>query len=251
MMKGVLLGVQPELHFVDLSHEIAPQDIFQAALHIHTAYRYFPKGTIHLVVVDPTVGSGRRPLLITSGEGHYFIGPDNGTFTLIYRNHADLRVYHVTADHYFLKVPGGKTFQGRDVFAPIAAWLARGVETDCFGEIITDYVQLNIPIPVVSDTEILGQVIHVDHFGNLMTNLTAEVVDPFMQKAQKGLLKDCLLELRGVKIRGISVYYAETSPGAPGMIMSSSNHLEVYTYLEDASKKLSVSRGEPVVFRTS
>ncbi|MBI4715001.1 MAG: SAM-dependent chlorinase/fluorinase [Nitrospirae bacterium] len=120
VMKGVILGIHTEARIVDITHELPPQDLMAGAFVIHAAYRYFPRGTIHLAVVDPGVGSLRKPILL-SIDGHTFVGPDNGIFTLIRRFHPEARIRHVTADHYFLKGEGGRTFQGRDLFAAVAA----------------------------------------------------------------------------------------------------------------------------------
>ena len=131
-MKGVILNINPEVQFVDICHHVSPYEIFEAAYALVQSYRFFPKGTIHLVVVDPGVGSARRPILASAGQ-YKFVAPDNGVLSLLFAREENVRVWHVTSDHYFLN-PVSNTFHGRDIFAPVAGWLSRGVEEDKFGE---------------------------------------------------------------------------------------------------------------------
>ena len=130
-MKGVILGINPDVHLVDISHDIAPHDLEEAAFTVDASYRYFPKGTVHVVVVDPGVGSGRRPILVAT-DRYSFIGPDNGVFSLVFQQAERLKVHQITAERYFLPNPG-PTFHGRDIFAPAAAWLTKGVSPGDFG----------------------------------------------------------------------------------------------------------------------
>ena len=143
-MKGVILNINPAAHIVDINHNVAPFDILDGALTIANAYRYFPPRTIHVVIVDPGVGTERRPLLV-SGEKQYFIAPDNGVLSTIFERES-CTVRHITAEHYFLN-PVSPTFHGRDVFAPTAAWLSKAWQTEAFGEEITDYVRFSMPKP--------------------------------------------------------------------------------------------------------
>lgn len=131
-MKGVILKVNPEVQIVDISHKVIPHDILDGALMVGQAYRYFPLKTVHIVVVDPGVGTERRPLLV-SGEHHYFVAPDNGVLSMVYEREERLTVRHVTAEHYFLN-PRSNTFHGRDVFAPVAAWLTKNGVPGSFGD---------------------------------------------------------------------------------------------------------------------
>lgn len=169
-MKGVMLGINPSLQFVDISHQVTSHDVFDGAMTIGLSYSYFPTGTIHLVIIDPGVGSSRRPI-IARGAQQIFVAPDNGILSLVYEREERMEVRHVTADHYFLK-PVSQTFHGRDIFAPVAAWLTKGVEISKFGEIVTDYVRFVPPKPRrLEDGQMQGAVIKVDKFGNLITNL--------------------------------------------------------------------------------
>ncbi len=173
VMKGVILSIQPEAEIVDISHNAPPHDIFQAAFLLKNYYSYFPSEAIHLIVVDPGVGTQRRPI-VTSSEKGIFVAPDNGVLSYLYAegNVGDVR--EITADHYFLK-PRSGTFDGRDVFAPVAAWLAKGVGLSSFGEPISDYKKFEIPQPsLIQSGAWKCKIIHVDRFGNLISNLGRE-----------------------------------------------------------------------------
>ena len=171
VMKGAILNVNPDVDIVDITHDIRPYDVLEGALAISQVYRYFPPRTVHVVVVDPGVGSPRRPILVSAGN-HYFIAPDNGVLSLVLAREEEAIVRHITANHYFLE-PVSQTFHGRDVFAPIAGWMSRHIETEKFGDIITDYVRFALPQPkIVNERLVKGMVLRVDRFGTLTTNLT-------------------------------------------------------------------------------
>ena len=172
-VKGVILTLNPAAHIVDLTHEIPAQDLHAGALTLGACYHNFPAGTIHLAVVDPGVGSARRPIVVQAGA-HFFIGPDNGLFSFVYARETAVRVFHAVQPEFFRPQPSA-TFHGRDVFAPLAAWLARGVHPASFGPEIHDYVRLAWSKPECNATtgQITGSVIHLDRFGNCITNLVA------------------------------------------------------------------------------
>jgi hypothetical protein len=172
-MKGVMLEIAPEAQIIDISHAVQPFDILDGALTVSQAYSYFPSGTVHMVIVDPGVGTARRPVLMT-GDRHLFVAPDNGVLSLVYDREERISVRHITAEHYFLQ-PSSNTFHARDIFSPCAAYLAKGVEPDRFGEEITDYVRFGAPRPKPVDEHTLrGIVLKVDRFGNLITNITPQ-----------------------------------------------------------------------------
>ena len=173
-MKGVILGVNPQAQVVDLCNSVNSFDVLDGALTLAQASRYFPPDTVHLVVVDPGVGSAaRRPLLVTTTQ-HFFVAPDNGVLSLVMEQEERVSVRHITAEHYFLQ-PVSNTFHGRDVFAPCVGWLSKGVEAEKFGEEITDYVRFTLPKPKMAAERVMkGAVLKVDKFGNLITNLTPE-----------------------------------------------------------------------------
>ncbi|HUI45762.1 MAG TPA: SAM-dependent chlorinase/fluorinase [Nitrospirota bacterium] len=243
-MKGVILKINPQAQIVDISNEITPQDIWEAGYVLKSAYSHFPKGTIHLAVVDPGVGSGRRPIIIVT-ESYYFVGPDNGLFSLIYQEAERIRVHHITATHYFLPNPG-PTFHGRDVFAPVAGWLAKGIASGNFGDEITDYVKLNIPAPKIIENAIEGHVVHVDRFGNIITDITITEIRQLLGEGSS--LDASSVMIGGKEIKGLKKYYAESTPGTPGAIINSSGALEIFLYKQNARTNLSVKRGETVRF---
>jgi S-adenosylmethionine hydrolase len=241
-MKGVILNVNPQVQIVDLSNDINPQDIWEAAYTLRSAYSYFPKGTVHLAVVDPGVGSGRRPIIAVT-ESYYFVGPDNGLFTLIYQEAERIRVHHITSTHYYLPNPG-PTFHGRDIFAPVAGWLAKGIPSGNFGDEITDYVKMNIPVPKSSPNSIDGHIVHIDRFGNIITNITyQEVKSLFPEGLDTAAFT---VGFSGKTIKGLKKFYAEAAPGEPGVIFNGSGALEIFMYKQNARTALSVKRGDAV-----
>jgi len=240
-MKGVILDVCPETEVIDLCHNVLPYDILDAAFTIAQSYRWFPLRTVHLVVVDPGVGSQRRPILV-SGDRHFFIGPDNGVFSFIYPEQEKLTVWHITGDHYFHQ-PVSNTFHARDVFAAVAGWLAKGVEARQFGDEIEDYTKLTIPKPqAVSDKSWKGMVLKVDRFGNVITNIAAadcpalfaEPTPPFK------------LSAGGKDITKLVPNYAEGGQGEIFALLGSSGYLEIATNRGGAGKLLSLNRGGEV-----
>lgn len=241
-VKGVVLKINPQAQIIDISNEIAPQDIWEAAFTLKSAYTYFPKGTIHLAVVDPGVGGGRRPVIVVT-ESYYFVGPDNGLFSLIYAEAERLRVHHITSTHYFQPSPG-PTFHGRDVFAPVAAWLSKGIPSGNFGEEITDYMKLNVPVPKKSPTGIDGHVVHIDRFGNIITNITFRDIRTLLPEGEGTVALG--VSVAGKEIKGLKRFYAEAAAGEAGAIINSSGYLEIFVYKQNARTALSVKRGDVV-----
>ncbi len=171
-MKGVICSIQPGAALVDITNGVQSFDLLDGAIAISQAYSYFPKDTVHIVVVDPGVGGARRPILATAGD-HMFVGPDNGVLSLIYEREERVSVRHITSEHYFHQ-PVSSTFHGRDIFAPVAAYLSKGVEVAKFGEEITDYVRFLAPKPKpLTPDSWKAVVLKTDKFGNLITNITA------------------------------------------------------------------------------
>lgn len=241
-LKGAILKTNPQAQCLDITHEIAPQDIWEAAFTLREAYTHFPKGTIHLAVVDPGVGGGRRPIIVVT-ESYYFVGPDNGLFSLVYRDAERLRVHHITANHYFMTNPG-PTFHGRDIFAPVAAWLTKGIPSGNFGDEITDFVKLNVPAVKRSENALDGHVVHIDRYGNMITNILFKDIQGLAPA--EGPLPDVTVQIGGKEIKGLKKFYAEAAPGEPGAIINSNGHLEIFLFRQNARTALSLKRGEAV-----
>jgi len=241
-MKGVILKIIPQTQIIDISNEINPQDIWEAAYTLRSAYSHFPKGTVHVAVVDPGVGSGRRPIIVVT-ESYYFVGPDNGLFTLIYQEAERIRVHHITSTHYYLPNPG-PTFHGRDIFAPVAGWLAKGIASANFGDEISDYVKMNIPAPKVTPNGIEGHIVHIDRFGNIITNITYKEIQLLSPEGVD--LGATSISFADKAIKGLKKFYAEAAPGEPGAIINSSGALEIFMYKQNARTSLSAKRGEIV-----
>jgi S-adenosyl-L-methionine hydrolase (adenosine-forming) len=221
-IKGVILGIEPEAQIVDICHSVQAFDILEGALALAQSYSYFSSRTVHLVVVDPGVGSARRPILATS-DRHNFVAPDNGVLSLMYAREERVNVRHITSDHYFLQ-PLSNTFHARDIFAPVAGWLAKGVDPEKFGEPITDFVRFNAPKPKALDAHTLrGVVLKVDRFGNLVTNFTAEDV-PALFQPQPPAFK---IVVGKREVTGMKTNYAEGAPGEVFAILGSMGYLEI------------------------
>ncbi len=237
-LKGVILNINPSARIVDLNHNVTPFDVLDGALSIANSYRYFPPRTIHVVIVDPGVGTQRRPLLV-SGEKQYFIAPDNGVLSMIFERES-CTVRHITAEHYFLN-PISPTFHGRDIFAPTAAWLSKAWQTEAFGEEITDYVRFTVPKAKAAGQSVKGVVLRVDAFGNLMTNLTTEDVPAIA--VTSGAIK---LSVSGKEVRKFAQTFALGTPGEPIAVFGSAGFLEIAVNRGSAAHTLGANRGAEV-----
>jgi S-adenosylmethionine hydrolase len=236
-MKGVILGIAPRARIVDITHEIAPQEVSEAAFTIAQAWRYFPKGAIHVVVVDPGVGSARRPILCEA-EGQYFIAPDNGVLSMIYDS-ARHKVRVISNEKLFLKNVS-KTFHGRDVFAPAAAHLSKGLAPAKFGKVIHDAVRSFLLKPTrLSRHDWSGTILKADRFGNLITPFH---VDEFPEVLERPIQVRAGLE----RITRLADTYAETAIGELFAIVGSSGYLEIVVNQGSAAKTLGVGTGSPV-----
>ncbi len=240
VLKGVILRIAPNATIVDINHHVAPFDLLDGALTIGAAYRYFPPRTVHLVVIDPGVGTQRRPILVTADQ-HYFVAPDNGVLSVIYEREPAVTVRHITAEHYFLS-PVSNTFHGRDVFAPVAAWVAKTSQTEAMGEEISDYVRFALPRPKAAGSALKGVVLRVDTFGNLMTNFTAEDL-----AAATGADGKLSLQVGGKRVEKLAQTFANGASGEPVAIIGSSGFLEIAVNKGQAARVLGVNRGAEVV----
>jgi S-adenosylmethionine hydrolase len=241
-MKGVILGIDPTATIVDISHDIAPQDVQEAAYTLCAAYPYFPQGTIHVVVVDPGVGSERRAIVLRTPQAT-FVAPDNGVLSYVVARERVEEIVHLTNSRYHLS-PVSHTFHGRDIFAPAAAHLARGIPLVELGEPLTEMITFPLPRPQVRpDGTIVGQVIHVDRFGNLITSMVPK------DWTDHSLLREGLIQVKGQSIRGIANSYAEGTPGKLLALIGSSDHLEIAVSGGSACQKLEAKVGDEVLLR--
>jgi len=241
-MKGVMLGISPTAQLVDVTHEITPFEISEGAFTLMEAWKAFPKKTIHVGVVDPGVGTSRRPILVEVG-GHYFVGPDNGLFAMVYGPMVDreepVKVRHVTNESYF-RHPLSRTFHGRDIFAPVAAHLAAGITPAKFGPRIEDFLKIHNFWPTRTSKRLwTGQVLKIDRFGNLISNFS---------EAEFGGIKTkpFALSIGTEKIQRLALNYAEVPFGEPVAIIGSSGFVEVCMNQGHAAKQLGCGVGAPI-----
>jgi len=236
-MKGVILGICPTAQIVDITHQVQPFEVSDGAFTIAQAFHYFPKKTIHVVVVDPGVGSARRPL-VAEAAGQYFIAPDNGVLSMVFASEKQ-QVRHLTNLRYFLR-PVSRTFHGRDIFAPVAAYLASGILPSRFGPKIKDYLRLTFEKPVRTGKKSwTGSILKVDRFGNLITNLDVHGVADVSTRPFK-------LKVGTRVIQRLALTFAECEPGELFVIAGSSGYLEVATNQGSAASLLGCGAGSPV-----
>ena len=241
-MKGVILEIAPDATIIDISHAVQPFDILDGALTLSQVYSYYPSGTVHMVIVDPGVGTARRPIILT-GDRHIFVAPDNGVLSLVYDREERISVRHVTTEHYFLQ-PRSNTFHARDIFSPIAAYLAKGIDTDRFGEEITDYVRFGAPRPKPVDERTLrGVVLKVDRFGNLITNITPQDAPQLFEATPRAFK---IVVGSKSPITHICTSYAEGAPGEVFGIIGSMGFLEIATNRGSAFQLLGAGKGSEV-----
>lgn len=237
IMKGVIAGINPAVGVVDLTHGIPAEDVLAGALTLSHSIRYFPRGTIHVAVVDPGVGSSRRPLLIEC-DGSYLIGPDNGLLSLAVADKQPNQVVHLSNPAYHLH-PTSATFHGRDIFAPAAAHLSRGVSINSFGEKLTTYNQLALPKPIRETNEISGEIIYIDNFGNLFTNIKEHDLTELAAERFEVVLAT-------VRIPGPAHHYAANSPGDFVAVVNSWGLLEIAVYCGSAWQTSRAKVGDKV-----
>ncbi len=246
VMKGVMLQIAPDIHFVDISHELPSFSIESAAFLNAWSYGYFPPGALHLCVVDPGVGSSRRALVVET-QGHTFIAPDNGLLTPVLTLSGDKIIVSAAKPEYWLSKISN-TFHGRDVFAPLAAHVARGAAITALGEEISDPVLVHTPPPVFTPERIECRIQYIDHFGNLVTNLTQPRFDQWTQ--QNGYDKRRVVIQSGdVVINGISETYSSQNPGELTAVFDGYDCLEIAVTQGNAAKHLQINIGQKVVIQ--
>jgi hypothetical protein len=241
-MKGVILNINPATQLVDISNSVQAYDVLDGAIAISQAYKYFPADTIHLVIVDPGVGTSRRPLLVRT-DRHFFLAPDNGVLSFVFEQEKErLQVRHITSEHYFLQ-PVSQTFHGRDIFAAIAGWLSKGVDSSAFGEEINDYVRFAAPKPKpMAPNTIKGVVLKVDKFGNLITNIRPDDFPQLFQPEPPAFR----IIIGKAEISKMKTAYAQGTPGETFAILGSMGFLEIATNRGNAARLVGADKGSDV-----
>lgn len=240
-MKGVILSIHPDARIVDVSHQIPPHRIEEAAYVLESCYRYFPEGTVHMAVVDPGVGSARRPLLASSSKYH-FLAPDNGLLTRVLRREQDVVIRQVENPAYRFAARG-TTFDGRDLFAPAAAWLARGEPVAAFGRRIGDPVTMRILDPAWEGRTLVGTIEYIDRFGNLISNVTADHLEEFRATTGK---HEPTVHAGSAVIEGMVGSYSEGSRTAPSVLINSCGKLEIFFDGHSAVEIMKLDVGEAI-----
>ena len=236
-MKGAILTINESVHLVDITHEIEPQNVVSAGFNLRACYKNFLVGTIFVAVVDPGVGSQRRAILVETDE-YFFIAPDNGLLSFVFGETAHFRVFELTNKQYFAREISS-TFHGRDVFAPVAAHLSNGVKPDEFGREITDFVRFEENRPRrLSAAEIVAEIIAVDRFGNLITNLKRE-----------DLPENFVVEIGGRRIEKLNSFFAESPAGEAFMIFGSAGFLEIAVFQGSAENLLEAAAGQEITVK--
>ena len=246
-MKGVILGINNQVRIVDISHAVTPHAVEEAAFLLNACYHYFPDGTVHVVAVDPGVGSSRRGLLVTTSR-YFFIAPDNGVLTHVFDNEQSVEVRQIENRQFRLDAEGA-TFDGRDVFAPSAAWLTRGQMSGAYGRLVSDYHRLTIPKPGIRDGALHGRVAYIDHFGNVMTDITTGDIQAWrtwQAEQSGGKRQDMTVTIGGATIDNLKTHYAQGSPDTPDALINSNGYLEVFMNATHAARALHVTTGTPV-----
>lgn len=238
VMKGVILKINPRANIVDLCHNVRPQDVGQAAFMLKNSFRYFPKGTVHLAVVDPGVGSSRKAILVKTKD-YYFVGPDNGLLHPSLGCEDIEGVVHITQEKYFLK-PVSRTFHGRDVFAPVAARVSLGEDIRAFGRSIAGIKRLELAEPEISRDKLTGRVVYIDGFGNLVTNISEASFKSFAGSS------GFRIAVGGQSLRRVSASYEEAAKGRLLAVFGSFGNLEISKAKGSAEKALSAGYGTQV-----
>jgi len=249
VMKGVMLSINPSASIVDITHQIAPQDIHQAAYLVPSYYHFFPEGTVHIVVVDPGVGS-QRSILALSHQKHFFIAPDNGVLTLLLNAEKSDTIICVDNADYFLK-PLSSTFHGRDILAAVGAHLSCGTKLDAFGARanVKDIVRLKDLNCRISQTgELIGKIVSIDRFGNLITNIDSQSLAVF---SRTKTLKHLQINIGTVEISGLSRTYSDAALQSPLALFGSRNYLEIAINGGNAADNLNARKGDPVRLKLS
>ncbi len=251
IMKGVILSINPHVQVIDITHAIPPQDVHEAAFLIPSVHQYFPNGTIHIIVVDPGVGSNRRAIVCQT-DSAFFVCPDNGTLSYLfqhtengYRRRQIRRVVAIQNRKYLLPNVSN-TFHGRDIFAPVAAHLSLGIPFTSIGKPIRNPVQLPLPEAHISENTLTGQIIKIDRFGNLITNISQNAFTEFTKTSSH-----YTIQAGDVRMERLNTAYSESHTGEPLAIIGSFGLLEIAINSESAQERFQLKRGDAVVIQIS
>ena len=250
-MKGVILSINPNVQIVDITHAIPAQDIYEAAFSIYAAHSYFPKGTIHVIVVDPGVGSDRQAIVYQT-DSAFFVCPDNGILSYLLQNvenegEQSVGTVEIQNKAYYLPEVSN-TFHGRDIFAPVAAHLSLGVPITAFGPPVPTLVQLPIQVPELSGNTLTGQIVKIDRFGNAITNIRESAIAG-LGRASTGKMSAYEIRIGNVSLNRLNRAYAESGVGKPLAIIGSSGLLEIAINEGNAKEGLGLKWGDPVVIQ--
>lgn len=246
VMKGVILSVCPDISIVDISHEIKPYSIREAGFVLSKSYRFFPGGTVHLVVVDPGVGSSRKILIVQTPE-HFFVMPDNGIISWILKVEGAVKVYELTDNTIYTDSPSA-TFHGRDIMAPVAAKIASGTKPEDLGRITETFATTDILLPKISADKIEGEIIYCDHFGNLITNIRKEDYERTVESKKSS---NTLIKVKDIEIGEISPCYSDGSDSGINTLWGSHGNLELFVKEGNAEKITGITTGTKIkiIFR--
>lgn len=240
-MKGVICGINPSVQLVDVTNLVQSFDILDGAIAISQAYSYFPPDTIHMVIVDPGVGSARRPILAKVGL-HIFVAPDNGVLSLVYEREEAISVRHITAEHYF-RQPVSSTFHGRDIFAPVAGYVSKGVELARFGDEVTDYVRFVAPrLKPAGPNSWKGVILKIDRFGNVITNITPRDLPQLFQNSDAGFK----IAIGKAEVTRLSPSYADGAQGEIFALVGSTGFLEISMNRGSAARATGAEKGAEI-----
>ncbi|MCX7662000.1 MAG: S-adenosyl-l-methionine hydroxide adenosyltransferase family protein [Candidatus Omnitrophica bacterium] len=238
VMKAVILKINPSVSIIDISHNIEPQNVFQASFLLKHSFKYFPKGTIHLAIVDPGVGTDRKAILVKT-RNYFFIAPDNGVLSLTLEEESPQEIIQIDNPKYFLK-PVSHTFHGRDIFSPVAGYLSRGISIYNFGKPIKKIKKIHFPKPEIKKDKLYGQIIYIDNFGNLVTNISKDTFLGFVRK------RKFVLRIRNKIINRISTSYQDSDKKETIALFNSFDSLEISIREGSAKEALKAEISTPI-----
>lgn len=238
VMKAAILKINPKARVVDICHQVRAQDIRQAAFLLSSSFRFFPRGTVHLAVVDPGVGSRRRKIIVRTKD-YYFVAPDNGLLAFALKDEPPKKIIEITNEKYFLK-PVSCTFHGRDIFAPVSAYLSKGESAGEFGRAVKSFRALELPAVKINSRELTGEIIYIDNFGNLVSNIDRSALESFIRN------KRFSIRLKNNTLRRLSRAYMEGAALQPLALIGSFGCLEIAVNAGSARDYLKADKGDKI-----